>query len=223
VQRQLLKMLIWILKLQVETLLMLSNTVGYECANSCCFMTCCPVQLKIVTPSNFSFKWISWYGRLDSMCIWSEGVLVELSLLCTIWEFWTFFGNIEDSILVNWWILMSFLLKCVELPPQQLLDCLSKQLRQRLVNIPSPNIICIFQTTRTSINLLHAFFILEEWVCAIITQYLTLWSLFDGYKGLRLFNLDIIREGGAGNQYYVIDINYFPGKNFLNCFNRNKQ
>jgi inositol-1,3,4-trisphosphate 5/6-kinase/inositol-tetrakisphosphate 1-kinase len=68
---------------------------------------------------------------------------------------------------------MSFLLKCVELPPQQLLDCLSKQLRQRL--------------------------------------------------GLRLFNLDIIREGGAGNQYYVIDINYFPGKNFLNCFNRNKQ
>ncbi|KAH9546311.1 hypothetical protein CY35_12G088700 [Sphagnum magellanicum] len=51
--------------------------------------------------------------------------------------------------------------QAAELPPQQLLDCLSKQLRQRL--------------------------------------------------GLRLFNLDIIREGGAGNQYYVIDINYFPG------------
>lgn len=29
--------------------------------------------------------------------------------------------------------------------------------------------------------------------------------------GLRLFNLDIIREGGAGDHYYVIDINYFPG------------
>eukprot|EP00249_Psilotum_nudum_P021369 c28085_g4_i1 orf=266-1516(-) len=29
--------------------------------------------------------------------------------------------------------------------------------------------------------------------------------------GLRLFNLDIIREGGTGNHYYVIDINYFPG------------
>jgi hypothetical protein len=51
-----------------------------------------------------------------------------------------------------------------ELPPPQLLDCLSKELRRRL--------------------------------------------------GLRLFNLDIIREGGAGNRYYVIDINYFPGKDF---------
>ncbi|KAJ8771374.1 hypothetical protein K2173_026551 [Erythroxylum novogranatense] len=29
--------------------------------------------------------------------------------------------------------------------------------------------------------------------------------------GLRLFNLDIIREYGKGDQYYVIDINYFPG------------
>jgi hypothetical protein len=48
-----------------------------------------------------------------------------------------------------------------ELPPPELLDCLSKELRRRL--------------------------------------------------GLRLFNLDIIREGGAGNRYYVIDINYFPG------------
>ncbi|MCO5572639.1 hypothetical protein L7F22_026397 [Adiantum nelumboides] len=48
-----------------------------------------------------------------------------------------------------------------ELPPCELLDCLSKELRCRL--------------------------------------------------GLRLFNLDIIREGGAGNHYYVIDVNYFPG------------
>ncbi|XP_023546256.1 inositol-tetrakisphosphate 1-kinase 3-like isoform X1 [Cucurbita pepo subsp. pepo] len=29
--------------------------------------------------------------------------------------------------------------------------------------------------------------------------------------GLRLFNLDIIREYGTRDQYYVIDINYFPG------------
>lgn len=29
--------------------------------------------------------------------------------------------------------------------------------------------------------------------------------------GLNLFNLDMIRESGKGNQYYVIDINYFPG------------
>lgn len=109
VQQQPLKMLIWILKLQVERLCLCCQiTEGYECANSCCFMTCCPVQLKIVTPSNFALKWISWYGRLDSMCTWSEGVLVELSLLCTLWEFRTFFGNIEDSILVYWWILMSF-------------------------------------------------------------------------------------------------------------------
>lgn len=29
--------------------------------------------------------------------------------------------------------------------------------------------------------------------------------------GLQLFNLDIIREHGTQNRYYVIDINYFPG------------
>ncbi|MQM07846.1 hypothetical protein Taro_040697 [Colocasia esculenta] len=29
--------------------------------------------------------------------------------------------------------------------------------------------------------------------------------------GLRLFNIDIIREHGMKNRYYVIDINYFPG------------
>ncbi|CAN1185224.1 Inositol-tetrakisphosphate 1-kinase 3 [Linum perenne] len=29
--------------------------------------------------------------------------------------------------------------------------------------------------------------------------------------GLRLFNLDIIREHGSRDQFYVIDINYFPG------------
>lgn len=29
--------------------------------------------------------------------------------------------------------------------------------------------------------------------------------------GLRLFNLDIIRELGTKDRYYVIDINYFPG------------
>lgn len=33
-------------------------------------------------------------------------------------------------------------------------------------------------------------------------------------QGLRLFNLDIIREYGTRDQYYVIDINYFPGKCF---------
>ncbi|XP_021888790.1 inositol-tetrakisphosphate 1-kinase 3 isoform X2 [Carica papaya] len=29
--------------------------------------------------------------------------------------------------------------------------------------------------------------------------------------GLRLFNLDIIREHGTSDRFYVIDINYFPG------------
>ncbi|CAA6657636.1 unnamed protein product [Spirodela intermedia] len=29
--------------------------------------------------------------------------------------------------------------------------------------------------------------------------------------GLRLFNIDIIREHGTKDRYYVIDINYFPG------------
>jgi inositol-1,3,4-trisphosphate 5/6-kinase/inositol-tetrakisphosphate 1-kinase len=30
-------------------------------------------------------------------------------------------------------------------------------------------------------------------------------------QGLRLFNLDIIREHGTRDRFYVIDINYFPG------------
>ncbi|GFZ16855.1 inositol 1,3,4-trisphosphate 5/6-kinase family protein [Actinidia rufa] len=30
--------------------------------------------------------------------------------------------------------------------------------------------------------------------------------------GLQLFNIDIIRENGTRDLYYVIDINYFPGK-----------
>lgn len=29
--------------------------------------------------------------------------------------------------------------------------------------------------------------------------------------GLSLFNLDMIREGGKGSRFYIIDINYFPG------------
>ncbi|KAJ6827174.1 inositol-tetrakisphosphate 1-kinase 3-like isoform X1 [Iris pallida] len=33
--------------------------------------------------------------------------------------------------------------------------------------------------------------------------------------GLCLFNIDIIREHGTRDRYYVIDINYFPGKNFV--------
>lgn len=32
------------------------------------------------------------------------------------------------------------------------------------------------------------------------------------FQGLQLFNIDIIREHGTKDKYYVIDINYFPGK-----------
>ncbi|KAF7049865.1 hypothetical protein CFC21_058323 [Triticum aestivum] len=32
-----------------------------------------------------------------------------------------------------------------------------------------------------------------------------------GRLGLRLFNIDMIRELGANDRYYIIDINYFPG------------
>ncbi|KAJ0086877.1 hypothetical protein Patl1_08750 [Pistacia atlantica] len=35
--------------------------------------------------------------------------------------------------------------------------------------------------------------------------------------GLRLFNLDIIREHGTRDHFYVIDINYFPGKVWENA------
>ena len=30
-------------------------------------------------------------------------------------------------------------------------------------------------------------------------------------QGLRLFNVDMIRELGNKDRYYIIDINYFPG------------
>uniref|UniRef100_M8BUB2 inositol-1,3,4-trisphosphate 5/6-kinase n=1 Tax=Aegilops tauschii TaxID=37682 RepID=M8BUB2_AEGTA len=33
-----------------------------------------------------------------------------------------------------------------------------------------------------------------------------------GRLGLRLFNIDMIRELGANDRYYIIDINYFPGQ-----------
>lgn len=36
--------------------------------------------------------------------------------------------------------------------------------------------------------------------------------LFFIFQGLHLFNMDIIREHGTLDRYYVIDINYFPGK-----------
>ncbi|KAF8377694.1 hypothetical protein HHK36_031078 [Tetracentron sinense] len=35
--------------------------------------------------------------------------------------------------------------------------------------------------------------------------------------GLRLFNIDIIREHGTRDRFYVIDINYFPGKLWENA------
>lgn len=39
------------------------------------------------------------------------------------------------------------------------------------------------------------------------------------FQGLRLFNLDIVREHGTRDRFYVIDINYFPGKfEFLTFF-----
>jgi hypothetical protein len=41
----------------------------------------------------------------------------------------------------------------------------------------------------------------------LISDYL----LLGIWQGLSLFNFDMIREGGSGNRYYIIDINYFPG------------
>ncbi|MCO5566821.1 hypothetical protein L7F22_020502 [Adiantum nelumboides] len=38
--------------------------------------------------------------------------------------------------------------------------------------------------------------------------------------GLSLFNLDMIREGGKGSRFYVIDINYFPGYGKLPDYER---
>jgi hypothetical protein len=104
-----------------------------------------------------------------------------------------------------------------ELPPPQLLDCLSKELRRRLVisSVVLYNAgftILIVKELQVLVLLIQGFTAHRELkLYSSITKVYEVSSL---EQGLRLFNLDIIREGGAGNRYYVIDINYFPGKDF---------
>ena len=78
-----------------------------------------------------------------------------------------------------------------ELPPRPLLEKLAKELRHRLVN---------------SFHLAYAIF----------SSFLSIWfnrNLCCTFiQGLQLFNLDIIREYGTRDNFYVIDINYFPGE-----------
>ncbi len=104
-----------------------------------------------------------------------------------------------------------------ELPPPELLDCLSKELRRRLV-ISSVVLydagftILIVKELQVLVLLIQGFTAHRQLkLYSTITKVYEVSSL---EQGLRLFNLDIIREGGAGNRYYVIDINYFPGKDF---------
>ncbi len=109
-----------------------------------------------------------------------------------------------------------------ELPPPELLDCLSKELRRRLVIssvvLYNPGFasvcftILIVKELQVLVLLIQGFTVHRELkLYSSITKVYEVSSL---EQGLRLFNLDIIREGGAGNRYYVIDINYFPGKDF---------
>ena len=53
----------------------------------------------------------------------------------------------------------------------------------------------------------------DRWMC-----FFSLGCHCNVLQGLRIFNLDIIREHGARDHYYVIDINYFPGT-FLTILN----
>ncbi|KAG8377424.1 hypothetical protein BUALT_Bualt08G0031500 [Buddleja alternifolia] len=57
--------------------------------------------------------------------------------------------------------------------------------------------------------------LLDHYLRDLLGNYVVVWyfccNLLVFNCGLRLFNLDIIREHGTRDSYYVIDINYFPG------------
>lgn len=76
-----------------------------------------------------------------------------------------------------------------ELPPRPLLEKLARELRRRLVYFHSLSINCYS-------------------VVRMLKQEVTLYFC----QGLQLFNLDMIREYGTRDNYFVIDINYFPGE-----------
>lgn len=85
-----------------------------------------------------------------------------------------------------------------ELPPRPLLERLARELRRRLVNIL---VFCFHQ------------FVLRGSSCVIFLVRVSL-SYINSvhFQGLRLFNIDMIREHGMRDVFYVIDINYFPGR-----------
>lgn len=57
------------------------------------------------------------------------------------------------------------------------------------------------------------FFTISNQVDGVVFQLVnTVSYTFYFVQGLRLFNIDMIREHGTTNIFYVIDINYFPGK-----------
>ena len=76
-----------------------------------------------------------------------------------------------------------------ELPPKPFLEALAKELR----------ILLVYKLAASS----H-FFCQSSLFC-----FKLLMLCFE--QGLRLFNIDMIREHGSKNVFYVIDINYFPG------------
>ncbi|PPS08753.1 hypothetical protein GOBAR_AA11889 [Gossypium barbadense] len=60
------------------------------------------------------------------------------------------------------------------------------------------------------LSLAYAQYSLQKLEPPLVLQMMQIWTLV--WLGLRLFNLDIIREHGTRDHFYVLDINYFPGK-----------
>lgn len=103
-----------------------------------------------------------------------------------------------------------------ELPPRPLLERLAKELRRRLVLYFLFSLSVINCVGNDAWCLFYSFCILVFIFfsrCINKAKTLTLLQCF--VQGLRLFNLDIIRELGTKDRFYVIDINYFPGKQSL--------
>lgn len=90
-----------------------------------------------------------------------------------------------------------------ELPPTPLLEKLAKELRARLVifhpdtTTSFPPFLPVVLDPRLNSPLPDSH--------SVVRHEITL-------QGLHLFNMDMIREHGTEDVYYVIDINYFPGK-----------
>lgn len=105
---------------------------------------------------------------------------------CILWFSCYIFSSAPNELLVTLLNIAFFYM--IELPPRPLLEKLGRELRSRLVWV-----VVVWKCT-------YLFYLFPHLMLAK-----------KNLQGLRLFNIDMIRELGTKDRYYIIDINYFPG------------